>query len=173
VNVCCDWFVRVALRPRGNYHAALYIWGNCLRSMVLRAPTKEIRTRQVMYTIQPWTQCTAIPVPNSCNCDVVPNERANTASTLIASRYPIIINDMGRFERICFIATALVLISSHTHRQTRICAQSALSNSQMCISVIETKRSPIHGSVPLHSGYDGFPPGLPANHIALNPLDGG
>ena len=31
-----------------------------------------------------------IPVPNSCNCDVVPNERANAASTLIASRYPII-----------------------------------------------------------------------------------
>jgi hypothetical protein len=48
------------------------------------------------------------------------------------------------------IATALVLISSHTHRQTRICAHSALSNSQMCISVIETKRSPIHGLVPLH-----------------------
>jgi hypothetical protein len=114
-----------------------------------------------------------IPVPSSCNCDVVPNERANTASTLIASRYPIIINDMGLFERIFFIATALVLISSHTHRQTRIYAHSALSNSQMCISVIETKRSPIHGLVPLHSGYDEFPPGLPAKHIAQNPLDGG
>ena len=43
-----------------------------------------------------------IPVPNSCNCDVVPNERANAASTLIASRYPIIINDIGLFERIFF-----------------------------------------------------------------------
>jgi hypothetical protein len=44
-----------------------------------------------------------IPVPNSCNCDVVPNEKANTASTLIASRYPIIRNDIGLFERIYFI----------------------------------------------------------------------
>jgi hypothetical protein len=43
-----------------------------------------------------------IPVPNSCNCDVVPNEKANTASTLIASSYPIIINDIGLFERIFF-----------------------------------------------------------------------
>jgi hypothetical protein len=64
-------------------------------------------------------------------------------------------------------------ISSHTHRQTRICAHSTLSNSQMCISVIKTKRSPIHGLVPLHSGYGEIPPGLPANHIAPNPLDGG
>jgi hypothetical protein len=104
-----------------------------------------------------------IPVPNSCNCDVVPNEKANTASTLIASRYPIIINDIGLFERIFFIATALVLISSHMHRQTRICAHYALSNnSQMCISVIETKRPPIHGLVPLHSGYDEIAPGLSA-----------
>ena len=48
-----------------------------------------------------------IPVPNSCNCDVVPNERANTASTLIASRYPIIINDIGLFERIFFYSYSL------------------------------------------------------------------
>jgi hypothetical protein len=110
-----------------------------------------------------------------CNCDVVLNERANTASTLIASRYPIIINDIGLFEAYVFYsyrATALVRISSHTHRQTRIYAHYALSNSQMCISAIETKRSPIHGLVPLHSGYDEIPPGLPANHIAQNPLDG-
>jgi hypothetical protein len=68
-----------------------------------------------------------------------------------------------------------VFISRHTHRQTRICAHSALSNSQMCmcISVIETKRSPIHGLVPLHSDYDKIPPGLLENHIAPNPLDGG
>jgi hypothetical protein len=91
-----------------------------------------------------------IPVPNSCNCDVVPNERANTASTL---------NDIGLFERIFFlVATALVRISSHTHRQTRIYAHYTLSNSQMCISVIETKRPPVHGLVPLHSGYDEIPP---------------
>ena len=113
-----------------------------------------------------------IPVPNSCNCDVVPNERANTASTLIASRYPIIINDMGLFERIFFIATALVRISSHTHRQICICAHYTHTNSQMCISVIETKRSPIHGLVPLHSGYDEIPPGLPAKHIPPNLLGG-
>ena len=114
-----------------------------------------------------------IPVPNSCNCDVVPNERANAASTLIASRYPIIINDMGLFERIFFIATALVRISSHTHRQTRIYAHYTPSNSQRCISVIETKRSPIHGLVPLHSGYDEIPPELPVNNIAPNPFGGG
>jgi hypothetical protein len=114
-----------------------------------------------------------IPVPNSCNCDVVLNKKANTASTPIASRYPIIINDMGLFELIFFIATALVRISSHTHRQTRICAHYTHTNSQMCISVIETKRPPIHGLVPLHSGYDEIPPGLPANHVAPNPLDGG
>ena len=48
-----------------------------------------------------------IPVPNSCNCDVVPNERANAASTLIASRYPIIINDIGLFERIFFYSYSL------------------------------------------------------------------
>jgi hypothetical protein len=35
----------------------------------------------------------------------------------------------------------------------------------VCISVIETKRPPVHGLVPLHSGYDEIPPGLPANHI--------
>ena len=42
----------------------------------------------------------------------------------------------------------------------------------MCISVIETKRSPIHGLVPLHSGYDEIPPGLPVNQLSLNPLGG-
>ena len=47
------------------------------------------------------------------------------------------------------------------------------SNSQMCISVIETKRCPIHGLVSLRSGYAEIPPGLPAKHIPPNPLDGG
>jgi hypothetical protein len=134
--------------------------------------TNQRNTDTPSHVYDPTMDPLHIPVPHSCNCDVVPNERANAASTLIASRYPIIINDIGLFERIFFIATALVRISSHTHRQTRIYAHYTLSNSQMCISVIETKRSPIHGLVPLHSGYDDIPPGLPAKHIPPNLLGG-
>jgi hypothetical protein len=146
VIVCCDWFVRVALRSRENCHSALY--GN-LSPIYGAESTNQRDTDTPSPVFHSNMDPVHIPVPNSCNCDVVPNEKANTASTLIASRYPIIINDIGLFARIFFYKTALVRISSHTHRQTRICAHYTLSNSQMCISVIETKRSPIHGLVPL------------------------
>jgi hypothetical protein len=114
-----------------------------------------------------------IPVPSSCNCDVVPNEKANTTSTLFANRYPIIINDLGLFERIFFYSYSLgVYIKPYAPPNTHM-RHYTHTNSQMCISVIETKRSPIHGLVPLHSGYDEIPPGLPANHVAPNPMGGG
>jgi hypothetical protein len=136
---------------------------------------EEMRTRQVLSVCDSTMDPVHIPVPNSCNCDVVPNEKANTATTLIASRYPIIINDIGLFERIFFIALQpwCVYQAIHTAKHAYICAHYTLSNSQMCISVIEFKRPPIHSLVPLHSGYDEIPPGFPANHIAPNPLGGG
>jgi hypothetical protein len=144
--------------------------------MVLGAPTKEMRTRQVLYAVQRSAMDPVhIPVPNSCNCDVVPNERANTASTLIASTCPVVINDMGLFERIFFLATALVRISSHRHRQTRIYAHYTPSNSQMCISVIETRRSPVHGLVPFLSAVFFAPPcslGTPAVRQRREPAEG-
>jgi len=114
-----------------------------------------------------------VSVPDFGNSELIPNEQKILPSTQIGLAFiQLKINPAIRNAKL-LIDLAFILIPSLTRCAVHIFFRYTHSNSQMCISVIETKRCPIHGLVSLRSGYAEIPPGLPAKHIPPNPLDGG